>query len=237
MITATLKSESTKTSDRLLQLEYQLKEVVAKSLDAEKKWAAKLDVFGDMKQRYLKEIEEKNNKIEELQHEMIEVKKQKVQLEDNMITATLKSESTKTSDRLLQLELQLKEVVAKSLDAEKKWAAKLDIFEGMKQRYLKEIEEKNNKIEELQHEMIEVKKQKKIAEDNLSQAVSESDFSTSETLLLLERQMKEVLAKSLEYEVRLDAKLDVINDLELKLDQLSGEIDDIQDLGATDKNI
>ena len=127
--------------------------------------------------------------------------------------------------------------MAKSLDAEKKWAAKLDVFGDMKQRYLKEIEEKNNKIEELQHEMIEVKKQKKIAEDNLSQAVSESDFSTSETLLLLERQMKEVLAKSLEYEVRLDAKLDVINDLELKLDQLSGEIDDIQDLGATDKNI
>ncbi|MCG7335711.1 hypothetical protein MHZ95_10515, partial [Sporosarcina sp. ACRSM] len=157
--------------------------------------------------------------------------------EDNMITATLKSESTKTSDRLLQLEYQLKEVVAKSLDAEKKWAAKLDIFDDMKQRYLNEIEEKNSKIEGLQLEIKNLKEQKKIAEDNLSQAVSESDFSTSETLLLLERQMKEVLAKSLDYEVRLDAKLDVINDLELKLDQLSGEIDDIQDLGTTDKNI
>ncbi|MCG7335712.1 hypothetical protein MHZ95_10520, partial [Sporosarcina sp. ACRSM] len=157
--------------------------------------------FEDGRRRLLKKIEEKNIKIEELQHEMIEVKKQKALSEDNMITATLKSESTKTSDRLLQLEYQLKEVVAKSLDAEKKRAAKLDIFDDMKQRYLKEIEEKNSKIEELQHEMIEVKKQKVLSEDNMITATLKSESTkTSDRLLQLEYQLKEVVAKSLDAE-------------------------------------
>ena len=61
--------------------------------------------------------------------------------------------------------------------------------------------------------------------------------STSETLLLLERQIKEVLAKSLDYEMKLDAKLDVLDTMEHILEQLTGEIDDIKDLGSADENI
>ena len=111
-----------------------MKEGFAKSLDSEEKWEAKLAVFEDMKQRFLKEIEEKNNKIEELQLEIIDMKKQKKLSEESIVTAVLKSESAKTSEMLLQLELQMKEGIAKSLDSEEKWEAKLAVFEDVKQR-------------------------------------------------------------------------------------------------------
>ena len=144
-----------------------MKEGIAKSLDSEEKWEAKLAVFDDVKQRFLKEIEEKNNKIEELQLEIIDMKKQKEMSEENIVTAVLKSESAKTSEMLLQLERQMKEGIAKSLDSEEKWEAKLAVFDDVKQRFLKEIEEKNNKIEELQLEIIDMKKQKELSEENI----------------------------------------------------------------------
>ena len=296
IVMAVFKSESARTSKMLLHLEHQMKKVLAKSLDSEEKWEAKLNALEDVNQRFLRKIEEKDKIIEKLQHEITKAKEQKNMPEDNEIAAVLKSEfastsktlsqleqqlkrmsseysdpegkweaklnvigdlnqrylteieeknnvikklqhEAKTSETLLQLECQLKDVLAKSSDFEEKWEAKSTVFEDVNQRYLKEIEEKNNKIEELQLEIKDLKKQKKIAKDNLSQVVSESVPSTSETLLLLERQMKEVLAKSLDYEVKLDAKLDIINDLELKLEQLSEEIDNIQDFDAMDENL
>ena len=142
----------------------------------------------------------------------------------------------KTSETLLQLERKIKEEITKTLDSDEKWEAKLAVFDDVKQHFIREIEEKNNKIEELQREIAESKEQKEMPVVS-TPTVEFDPTSTSETLLLLERQIKEVLAKSLDYEVKLDAKLDVLNAMENKLDQLTGEIDDILDHGAADENI
>ena len=102
--------------------------------------------FEDGRRRLLKKIEEKNNKIEELQLEIINLKEQKKMSEDSIVTAVLKSELAGTSEVLVQLERQMKEGITKSLESEEKWEAKLAVFDDLKQRYLKEIEEKSNKI-------------------------------------------------------------------------------------------
>ena len=74
--------------------------------------------------------------------EIIDLKEQQKISEDSIVTTVLKSESAKTSELLLQLERQIKEGLAKSLDSEGKWEAKLAVFDEMKQRFLKEIDEK-----------------------------------------------------------------------------------------------
>ena len=99
------------------------------------------------------------------------MKEQKKMSEDSIVTAVLKSELAGTSEVLVQLEHQMKEGITKSLESEEKWEAKLAVFDDLKQRYLKEIEEKNNKIEELQIEIIDMKKQKKSSEENIIAAV------------------------------------------------------------------
>ena len=187
-------------------------------MDSEEKWKAQLAVFDEMKQRFLKEIDEKNNKIEELQLEIIDMKKQKELSEDNILAAVLKTELAGTSEALLQLEQQMKEGITKSMDSEEKWEAKLAVFDEMKQRFLKEIDEKNNKIEELQLEIKDMKKQKELSEDNIVATVLKTELAgTSELLLQLERQMSEVLAKSLDSEEKLNTKLDVFKDVRQRL--------------------
>ena len=74
-------------------MERQIKEGITKSLGSEEKWEATLTCFDNLKQRLLKEIEEKNIKIEEMQLEIIDMKKQKKMSEENIVTAVLKSES------------------------------------------------------------------------------------------------------------------------------------------------
>ena len=66
-----------------------------------------------MKQRFLKKIEEKNNKIEELQLEIIDMKKQKELSEENNVATVLKTELAGTSKTLLQLERQMEEGITK----------------------------------------------------------------------------------------------------------------------------
>ena len=72
------------------------------------------------------------------------MKKQKELSKEYTVTAVLKSELASTSETLLQLERQMKEVLAKSLDSEEKLNTKLDVFEDVRQRLLNEVEEKNS---------------------------------------------------------------------------------------------
>ena len=72
----------------------------------------------------------------------------------------------------------------------------------------------------------------KLNQKNDSQAGMDYHSSTptidTETLIHLDHQIKEVVAKTLDYEEKLDAKLLVVNNLEQKLDQLTDEIDGIK---------
>ncbi|MDI2585751.1 hypothetical protein OR571_01035 [Psychrobacillus sp. NEAU-3TGS] len=94
-----------------------------------------------------------------------------------------------------------------------------------KQQLLNEIEKKNVTIENLQQELLNVKK---LNQKQDFQAVTEEHSlpaKAPESFVQLEHQIKEVIGKSLDYEEKLDAKLIIINDLEYKLNQLATEID------------
>ncbi|WP_404453356.1 hypothetical protein LG329_03405 [Virgibacillus necropolis] len=113
------------------------------------------------------------------------------------------------------------------------------------QHLMKEIEHKNKTIEKLQDDILNMKKQNEkyknditLLEEGLSQKNDiqtniDSSPSTgtssidSETLFQLDHQIKELVGQSLDYEEKLDSKLIVINALEDKLDQLTAEINDI----------
>jgi chromosome segregation ATPase len=125
----------------------------------------------------------------------------------------------------------------------------------LRQRLLIELEEKNKAIGKLQHEIADLKEQnekhsdaiavveKKLNQKNESREGPDSlsSISTpiidSEELIQLDHQIKEVLAKSLDFEEKLDAKLLIINTLEHKLDQLTVEIDGIKVFSVEDRDV
>ncbi|GGA38341.1 hypothetical protein [Psychrobacillus lasiicapitis] len=94
-----------------------------------------------------------------------------------------------------------------------------------KQQLINEIEQKNVTIENLQQELLNVKE---LNQKQGFQAVTEEHFlsvKAPESFVQLEHQINEVIGKSLDSEEKLDAKLNIINDLEHKLNQLATEID------------
>lgn len=117
-------------------------------------------------------------------------------------------------------------------------------FEKVRQRLVKEVEGKNKTIMKLQYEMSNLKAQNEKNKEAISMLEKNMDLKNdrqsgigpisstptidTDTLMQLDHQIKELLAKSLDYEGQLDAKLLVLNTLEHKLEQLAGEIDDIK---------
>ena len=85
--------------------------------------------------------------------------------------------------------------------------------------------------------------EKNLNQKNDSQTGIESLSSTTtptidtETLMQLDHQIKEILAKSLDYEEKLDAKFFVINTLEKKLDMLTVEIEGVKIPGVEDQEL
>ena len=178
-------------------------------------------------------------------HEMVKKINDNVNTEKNrylnheLQIASLEKEFADYKSTIEQIETRLVEFIQKSANRVHTQIEDLTImkeerlhFEETRQRLLKEIEGKNNLIEKLQQEIIDVKEQKKVHNATIK---CEDDIA-SELLLQVEHQIKEVLAKSVEYEEDLDAKLAIIHALEHNLDQLTAEIDGINvDDGADDK--
>jgi len=211
--------------------------------------------FEKVRQRYLKEIEEKNNAIGRFQHEILNLKEQNEKYSEAI---TIEEQTLTNETTLAQLEYKLVEFIQEENKQVHSQLEKLDIAnkertesEKVRQCLLIEIEEKNNTIGKLQHEIADLKEQhekhsedftmleKKLNEKNDSQAGIDSFSSTptidTETLIQLDHQIKDIVAKSLDYEEKLDAKLLVVNTLEKKLAQLTDEIDGIKTVSVEGK--
>ncbi|MBE1556786.1 hypothetical protein [Sporosarcina limicola] len=159
-----------------------------------------------------------------------------------------------------QLEYKLVDLIQEANKQVHTQIEKLDVTnneriqsEKVSQYLLKEIEEKNDAIMKLQKEISDLKEQNEknnntstLVEKSLSQmhaiqagmtSCSSTDTPTvhSETFMQVEHQMKNVLAQSLDYEEKLGAKLLILNDLELKLENLTEEIADIKVLNLGGK--
>jgi len=203
-----------------------------------------------VRQRLLLEIEDKNNIIGKLQHEISNLKQQN----DKRSEANAIEEKNLTNKATIaQLENKLVDFIQEENKQVHSHLKKLDIArkeraqsEKVRQRLLLEIKDKNSIIGKLQHEISNLKQQNNkhteaiaVVEKELNQknesregpdslSLISTTIIDSEELIQLDHQIKEVLAKSLDFEEKLDAKLLVINTLEHKLDQLTVEIDGIK---------
>jgi len=170
----------------------------------------------------------------------------------NQLNYSLHQQIAVNKTTIGQLEYRLVNFIQKTFNLISSQIEKVDIsnkerlyYEKMMQHLLNEIEEKNNTIRNLQLEVTDLKERNEkykedmpIVEKNLdkknniqadcdilsSSATTDIDF---EKLVQLEHQIKETLDQSLNYKEKLEAKLLVIDALELKLNQLIVENDEI----------
>ncbi|MBO0588623.1 hypothetical protein, partial [Sporosarcina sp. E16_8] len=246
------------------QLEYKLGDLIQEANKQVHSQLEKLDIANKertqskiVRQRLLIEIEEKNKAIGKLQQEISDLKEQNKKQND-AIAIEEKNLTNKTT--IAQLEYKLVDLIQEENKQVHSHLEKLAIAnkertqsEKERQCLLIAIEEKNNSIGKLQHEISDLKGQnekyseaivileKELYQKNDSQVGIGLIPSTStptidtDTLMQLDHQIKELLVKSLDYEEKLDAKLLIINTLEHKLDQLTVEMDDIQVLNEEEQ--
>ncbi|AMQ05004.1 hypothetical protein [Sporosarcina psychrophila] len=239
----------------IAQLEYKLVDLIQEENKQVHSQLEKLAIankehtqFEKVRQQYLLELEEKNTTIGKLQHEIVNLKEQH---EKHIDAIAIEEKNLTNKTTIEQLEYKLVDLIQGENKQVHTQLEKLAIankehtqFEKVRRRLLKELEEKNTAIGKLQHEIADLKEQHekhneaftmleiKLNQKNDSQAGMDYHSSTptidTETLIYLDHQIKEVVAKTLDYEEKLDAKLLVVNNLEQKLDQLTDEIDGIK---------
>ncbi|ATP39654.1 hypothetical protein CSE16_06085 [Solibacillus sp. R5-41] len=95
----------------------------------------------------------------------------------------------------------------------------------MKKYLMKENEEKTEEIEKLQNEINSLKQQNENPLRNESSLQSGKYAKNTHLLGYLDTQMKKMLEQSIDFEEQLDVKLRILNELELKLNQLTEEIE------------
>ena len=251
-----IEEQNLTTKTTIAQLEYKLVDFIQEENKQVHSQLEKLAIvnkertqFEKVRKRFLIEIEEKNNAIRKLQHDISNLKEQNEKYSE-AIAIEEQNQTTKTT--IAQLEYKLVDFIQEENKQVHSQLERLALAnkertqsEKERQRLLIEIEGKNTTIEKLKHEISDLKEQnekhseaftmleKNLNQKNDSQAGIDSFSSTpiptidTETLVQLDHQIKEIVAKTLDYEEKLDAKLLVVNTLEKKLDQLTDEIDGI----------
>lgn len=143
-------------------------------------------------------------------------------------------QSKKQSDTIGTLQ-QTKSVLAMIVQLEYRLANQLSITnqersesDQVKQYLLQEIDEKNNMIKQLRHELSVIQEQY----DKLV-AKNDTPIIETETLRQVDHQIKKILSQSFEYEEQLAAKLITLHTLEHKIAQLTVEIDEIKIFGVS----
>lgn len=175
--------------------------------------------------KQLYEVEKLIKKSEEAKQ------KEYANLEQQM--SALKQQFTESKSTFEQIENRLISLLQKSMHQVHTEIENLRVinekqvqFEQKEQRLLKDIEDQKYLIQILEQEIKDLK-----AEQQKSMETVQSDDQYAfvmELLLHVEEQIKEIEAKSLEYEQNLEAKLAIIQVLEHKLKRLTVEIEEIE---------
>jgi len=255
-----IEEKNLKTKTAIAQLENKLVDLIQEENKQVHSHLEKLDKANKertesdkVRQHLLVELEVKNNTIGKLQHEISNLKEQN---DKHTVAIAIEEKNLNNKTTIERLENKLVDFIQKENKQVHSHLEKLDIVnkeraesEKVRQRLQIELEEKTNTIGKLQHEISNLKEQndkqteafaileKKLEQKNNSQVSIDLIPSNSthtidnETLMQLDNQIKELLAKSLDYEKKLDGKLLIVNALGNKLDQLTVEIDDITVFG------
>lgn len=97
--------------------------------------------------------------------------------------------------------------------------------DNVKKYLVKEIEEKSNEIEKLLRELSDVKEPSEDLIGSSSSFLNGKHANNPHILAYVDSQVKKILEQSLDFEDKLDEKLRILDDLELKLNQLTIDID------------
>ena len=147
---------------------------------------------------------------------------------DKKVFAEYKLTIEQFEKRLVELIKESSDQVHMQIESLRKMDEERLRFEEERHLLKKEVEEKNNEIERLYHDIEELKELNERNEVNLREAQSKNEDERAQELSQeLERQIKKLLEKSLAFEETLDAKLALTHALEFKLEQISMEIEDL----------
>jgi len=261
-----IEEKNLKTKTAIAQLENKLVDLIQEENKQVHSHLEKLDKANKertesdkVRQHLLVELEVKNNTIGKLQHEISNLKEQN---DKHTVAIAIEEKNLNNKTTIERLENKLVDFIQKENKQVHSHLEKLDIVnkeraesEKVRQRLQIELEEKTNTIGKLQHEISNLKErndkhteafailEKKLEQKNNSQVSIDLIPSNSthtidnETLMQLDNQIKELLAKSLDYEKKLDGKLLIVNALGNKLDQLTVEIDDITVFGIEKRDL
>lgn len=97
--------------------------------------------------------------------------------------------------------------------------------DNVKQYLVKEIEEKSNEIEKLLKELSDVKEPSEDLIGSSSSSLNGKYANNSQALAYVDSQVNKVLEQSKDFEEQLDAKFHILDELELKLNQLTIDIE------------
>lgn len=144
-----------------------------------------------------------------------------VQHKKQMVTIDALQQTQSVQTMIEQLEYRLANQLSKTVQERSE-------SDRVKQYLLQEIDEKNNTIEQIRHELSVIQEQndKLVAEDH------EPALDT-EALTQVDLQIKKLLGQSFEYEEQLAEKLLALHTLEHKIEQLTVEIDEIKIFGVS----
>lgn len=177
------------------------------------------------------------NDVEQLITEHAEDKDKKyLHLEQQM--TSFQQQLTKYTSTFTQMENKLVELIQNStqqihneIESLRAVRKKDSQYEEKEQRLLKKIEEQKDFIQNLNQENKKLKAEK--VESVEAVQFNENYSLVMELLFQVEEELKAVVVKSEVYEKSLDAKLAIVQALEIKLEQLTDEIKSIEEM---DKN-
>ncbi|WP_156450463.1 hypothetical protein [Sporosarcina sp. HYO08] len=207
------------------------------------------------KHQLREEIAVKNVEIAELHRDVSSLKEKSERLRDQLEEHRSQTQDAQVSSLHEQLILQqatieqfeqkLTTLIHEKMAQARKQMSTLRLskenqmqFEKAKEQLRRKIDRKNRKIEELEQNVKDLKEQCDQLRNQLEQSsnrlreletlnAKQSD-EPSELVIQLEQQIKTLLAKSFEYEEKLDAKILLVNDLEEKLDELAAELSELK---------
>ena len=166
-----------------------------------------------MRQRLLIELEEKNNTIGKLQHEIADLKGQN---EKHTEAIAIEEENLTNKTTIDQLEYKLVDLIQEENKQVHSQLEKLAIAnkertqsEKVRQRFLIELEEKNNTIGKLQHEIADLKEQNEKHTEAI--AIEEQNLTNKTTIAQLENKLVDLIQEENKQVHSQLEKLDIAN--------------------------
>ncbi|MEG0258683.1 MAG: hypothetical protein RR595_05180 [Lysinibacillus sp.] len=154
------------------------------------------------------------------QYELLTYKQDKHELKGSENRTIIESLEKKLLDFMQETSEQIHVVLGESQKTYKQFTESNNVEKIL----VKEIEDKDNEIKKLMTEIASLKEQSDSSQESRALFVEGKTTKDAEVLVHLNAQIKKVIVRSMDFEELLDAKFQLLSNLEQQLNQLSMEI-------------